>query len=78
LRFRAYDPGGGQRVDAEREYGLIDRGAISSCTSPTHALVGMLTPGADPVRKVSIVPRDMAFGVTLSAPDRIVLEQTRA
>jgi len=29
----------------------------------------MLTPGADPVRKVSIIPRGIALGVTLSAPD---------
>jgi cell division protease FtsH len=29
----------------------------------------MLTPGADPVRKVSIIPRGMALGVTFSAPD---------
>jgi cell division protease FtsH len=34
-----------------------------------HALVNMLTPGADPVRKVSIIPRGMALGVTFSAPD---------
>jgi len=34
-----------------------------------HAIVGMLTPGADPVRKVSIIPRGIALGVTLSAPD---------
>src|SRR5579884_2357939 len=34
-----------------------------------HALVGMLTPEADPVRKVSIIPRGMAVGVTLSTPD---------
>ena len=34
-----------------------------------HALIGMLTPGADPVRKVSIIPRGMALGVTLSTPD---------
>ncbi len=34
-----------------------------------HALVGMLTEGADPVRKVSIIPRGMALGVTLSTPD---------
>jgi cell division protease FtsH len=34
-----------------------------------HALVGMLTPGADPVRKVSIIPRGQALGVTFSAPD---------
>ena len=33
-----------------------------------HALVGMLTPGADPVRKISIIPRGQALGVTLSTP----------
>lgn len=34
-----------------------------------HALVGMLTPGTDPVRKVSIIPRGQALGVTLSTPE---------
>ncbi len=34
-----------------------------------HALIGMLQPGADPVRKVSIVPRGRALGVTLSTPE---------
>ncbi len=34
-----------------------------------HALVGMLTPDADPVRKVSIIPRGQALGVTLATPD---------
>jgi cell division protease FtsH len=34
-----------------------------------HALVGMLTPEADPVRKVSIIPRGQALGVTLATPD---------
>ena len=34
-----------------------------------HAIVGMLTPSADPVRKVSIIPRGRALGVTFSAPD---------
>jgi cell division protease FtsH len=34
-----------------------------------HALVGMVTAGADPVRKVSIIPRGVALGVTLSTPD---------
>ena len=34
-----------------------------------HAIVGMLTPGSDPVRKVSIIPRGMSLGVTFSAPD---------
>ena len=33
-----------------------------------HALLGMLIPGADPVRKVSIIPRGRALGVTFQAP----------
>jgi cell division protease FtsH len=33
-----------------------------------HALLGMLTPGADPVRKVSIIPRGQALGVTFQSP----------
>ncbi|HEY0473633.1 MAG TPA: ATP-dependent zinc metalloprotease FtsH, partial [Kribbella sp.] len=34
-----------------------------------HALIGMLTPGADPVRKVSIIPRGKALGVTFQTPN---------
>ncbi|MFJ8164704.1 ATP-dependent zinc metalloprotease FtsH [Streptomyces sp. NPDC096136] len=34
-----------------------------------HALLGMLQPGADPVRKITIVPRGRALGVTFSTPD---------
>jgi cell division protease FtsH len=34
-----------------------------------HALVGMLSAGADPVRKISIIPRSRSLGVTLSAPE---------
>jgi cell division protease FtsH len=34
-----------------------------------HAIVGMLTDGADPVRKVSIIPRGFALGVTFAAPE---------
>ena len=42
-----------------------------------HALVGMLTPNADPVRKVSIIPRGQALGVTLSTPDADVVSYSR-
>jgi cell division protease FtsH len=34
-----------------------------------HAIAGMLTEGADPVRKISIIPRGVSLGVTFSAPD---------
>lgn len=34
-----------------------------------HALLGMLQPGADQVRKISIIPRGRALGVTLSTPE---------
>ncbi len=52
--------------------GLLLEPADRECTAyheSGHALVGMLTPSADPVRKVSIIPRGMALGVTLSTPD---------
>jgi cell division protease FtsH len=34
-----------------------------------HALLGMLREGADPVRKVSIIPRGRSLGVTFQSPD---------
>jgi len=34
-----------------------------------HALLGLLQPEGDPVRRVTIVPRGQALGVTLSVPD---------
>jgi cell division protease FtsH len=42
-----------------------------------HALVGMLTPEADPVRQVTIIPRGVALGVTLSTPDTDRVSYTR-
>src|SRR5947207_2681619 len=33
-----------------------------------HALMGLLTPGADPVRKLTIVPRGLSLGSTYSQP----------
>ncbi len=34
-----------------------------------HAIIAMLLPGADPVRKISIIPRGRALGVTFQSPD---------
>ena len=33
-----------------------------------HALLGLLVPGADPVRKVTIIPHGGSLGVTISSP----------
>ena len=33
-----------------------------------HALVGILLPHADPVHKVTIIPRGMALGLTMQLP----------
>jgi len=43
-----------------------------------HALVSLFIPGADPVHKVSIIPRGRALGVTMTLPveDRLNLYRT--
>src|SRR5690606_10600441 len=43
-----------------------------------HALLGMIQPGADPVRTVSIIPRGRSLGATLSTPeaDRYGFDET--
>jgi len=45
----------------------VDRERIAYHESG-HALLGLLVPGADPVKKVTIIPRGMALGVTLQSP----------
>jgi len=56
-------------LGAERNLMLtpIDRERIAYHESG-HALLGLLVPGADPVRKVTIIPRGMALGVTVQSP----------
>jgi cell division protease FtsH len=57
-------------LGAERQIVMTDADrARTAYHESGHALVGMLTPGADPVRKVSIIPRGQALGVTLSTPE---------
>ena len=42
-----------------------------------HALVAMYIPGADPVHKVSIIPRGRAMGVTMYLPEEEKYNETR-
>ena len=57
-------------LGAERQVVMTDKDRERTAYHESgHALVGMLTPGADPVRKISIIPRGQALGVTLSTPD---------
>jgi cell division protease FtsH len=57
-------------LGAERQVVMTDEDRERTAYHESgHALVGMLTPGADPVRKISIIPRGMALGVTLSTPE---------
>jgi cell division protease FtsH len=57
-------------LGAERQVVMTDEDRRRTAYHESgHALVGMLTPGADPVRKISIIPRGQALGVTLATPE---------
>jgi cell division protease FtsH len=57
-------------LGAERRVMISDEDRrLTAYHEAGHAIVGMLTEGADPVRKVSIIPRGMALGVTFAAPE---------
>jgi len=45
-----------------------DRERIA-CHESGHAILGLVVPGADPVHRVTIVPRGRALGVTYQRPD---------
>ena len=42
-----------------------------------HALVGIFTPGNDPLHKVTIIPRGRALGVTMNLPERDMYSETK-
>jgi len=56
-------------LGSERKLSLSpqDRERIA-CHESGHALLGLLLPGADPVRRVSIIPRGQALGATVQTP----------
>jgi cell division protease FtsH len=57
-------------LGAERQVMMSEKDRrLTAYHEAGHAVVGMLTEGADPVRKVSIIPRGLALGVTFAAPD---------
>ncbi len=43
-----------------------------------HTLVGRILPGMDPVHKVSIIPRGMALGITMTLPKEDMLSLTKS
>ena len=62
IRPARHDPAAGQ------EWSRADPLRVPPAPSRALTSVGMLTPGADPVRKISIIPRSRSLGVTVSAP----------
>src|SRR6056297_1188524 len=57
-------------MGAERRSMVIteEEKKVTSCHEAGHALISLLTPGSDPVHKVSLIPRGRAMGVTIYLP----------
>ena len=43
-----------------------------------HALVAYYTPGADPIHKVTVIPRGRALGMVMQLPDKDILSITKS
>ena len=57
-------------MGAERKLVLTEKEKrITAFHEAGHALVAWLTPGADPIHKVTIIPRGQALGVTQQLPE---------
>jgi cell division protease FtsH len=58
-------------MGAERRSMIVtdDEKKVTAIHEAGHALVAALLPNADPVHKVTIIPRGMALGVTLQLPE---------
>ena len=59
-------------MGAERKSMIMseDEKLMTAYHESGHAIVGLLTPGHDPVYKVSVVPRGRALGVTMFLPEK--------
>ena len=57
-------------MGAERRSMIIsdEEKRITAYHEAGHALVAKLLPGADPIHKVTIIPRGMALGLTQQFP----------
>jgi cell division protease FtsH len=63
----------------ERKTRLISEKEITAYHEAGHAIVGALLPEADPVHKITIIPRGQALGVTMSLPteDRFMMSRSQ-
>lgn len=65
-------------MGAERRSMVIteEEKKVTSYHEAGHALISLLTPGSDPVHKVSIIPRGRAMGVTMYLPSEEKYNET--
>ncbi len=65
-------------MGAERRSMVIteEEKKVTSYHEAGHALVSLLTPGSDPVHKMSIIPRGRAMGVTMYLPEEEKYNET--